>query len=486
MKAKNAKHYLNVCIGLALMLLFPLLPPVAPVTEIGMSILGIFLGMLWLWIMVDGMWPSILALLLVALSGYVEAQGYAAVTSVFSAAFGNATVLLILLYMILFGPIGEIGLAEKFAAFLLRQKFLEGRPYLLIFMIVLCSYLLGGLGDVLVSLFIMWPIVEEICRKCGTEKGSSFWNVMVASVFLGSVVGQPMLPFKGLVAGLLATISSVFPNNPVNMSIYLPFNFIMAFILFVTYTLMVRLVIRPDVSALRLLKREDIMAESSGKMTPVQILYTAMLATVILGVMLPSIVPSLTFLSRLGVIGIVTILFGVAMVLRDRDGKPLIDIPKSAKKTVNWNMIFSVVAAIYMSSALVADSTGIKTALASILEPVLGNMPTTLFVVLLVAAAIILTNAANNQVVGVILITLLGIFQNVMSGLNITGASVMIILSVCLAFLLPSGSIYCSVLHSRKDLISFKEIQKVFVPTIFLAILVYSIIGYPLAALLFR
>ena len=252
MKAKNAKHYLNVCIGLALMLLFPLLPPVAPVTEIGMSILGIFLGMLWLWIMVDGMWPSILALLLVALSGYVEAQGYAAVTSVFSAAFGNATVLLILLYMILFGPIGEIGLAEKFAAFLLRQKFLEGRPYLLIFMIVLCSYLLGGLGDVLVSLFIMWPIVEEICRKCGTEKGSSFWNVMVASVFLGSVVGQPMLPFKGLVAGLLATISGVFPNNPVNMSIYLPFNFIMAFILFVTYTLMVRLVIRPDVSALRL------------------------------------------------------------------------------------------------------------------------------------------------------------------------------------------------------------------------------------------
>ncbi len=483
--SKTSKHYLNTAIGLAIMLFFKFVPPLEGITPLGMNILGIFIGMLWLWITVDSLWSSALALLLIAFSGYLEATGYAAVTTVFSAAFGNSTVLLILFYMILFGPIGEIGLSEKFATFLLKQKFLEGKPYLLIFMITLCSYLLGGFGDVLVCLFIMWPIVEEISRKCNAGEGSKFRYTLVGSVFLGAVTGQPLLPFKGLVAGLLATYAQIFPDAPLDMGIYIPFNVIMAVILIIGYVLLVRFWIKPDVTALKSLKREDIISGSNEKMTPVQLLYSFMLIVMILSVVLPSISPAFSFLSRLGVLGIVTLLMSLAMILRDKEGKPIVEIAKLAKKNVNWNMLFSVSTAIYIANVLVADATGIKATLSHVLEPLLSGMPTAIFIVIVVAAGLLVTNLTNNMVIGIILITLLGVFASAMPALNTSAASVMVILTVCQAFLLPSGSIYSSVLHARRDLISFNEIYKVFVPTSILVLVIYSVIGYPLAVMMF-
>ena len=113
-------------------------------------------------------------------------------------------------------------------------------------------------------------------------------------------------------------------------------------------------------------------------------------------------------------------------------------------------------------------------------------MATPVFVVLLITVAVFLTNAANNQVLGVILITLLGTFRDAMPGLNVQAAAVMVILSVVLAFLLPSGSIFTSVLHARKDLVSFKEIATIFIPVGIMAVIVYCVIGYPLAMLMFR
>ena len=486
MKSKNTAYYINVSVGLAFMLFFRFLPPLTPITGVGMAIIGIFIGLIYLWITVDSIWPSALALLLVAFSGLIEAEGYAAVTSVFSTAFGNSTVLMTLMYMMLFGAVGEIGLAEKFAATLLNQKFIEGWPYLLLFMLVFCCYLLAAMSEVMICLFIMWPVVVAICEKCGAKPGEKLWYTMMCSVFMGAVVGQPVLPFQGMVASLLATIDNVLPDCHVSMGVYLPFNFIMAVILLTCYTFLIRFVIRPDFTPLKSLKREDIMAGEVEKMTPVQVLFAVMLLILILTVVLPTFFPVFSFLGDIGVIGMLAILFAVAMSPRNKDVSRMVDLQNFARKTVSWNMIFMVTAAIYMSNILTVDAVGLKAALVGLLGPTLGQMATPVFVVLLITVAVFLTNAANNQVLGVILITLLGTFRDAMPGLNVQAAAVMVILSVVLAFLLPSGSIFTSVLHARKDLVSFKEIATIFIPVGIMAVIVYCVIGYPLAMLMFR
>lgn len=42
-------YWLHLAIGLGLMLGFPLLSPIELITEVGMTVLGVFLGMVYLW-----------------------------------------------------------------------------------------------------------------------------------------------------------------------------------------------------------------------------------------------------------------------------------------------------------------------------------------------------------------------------------------------------------------------------------------------------
>lgn len=486
---KNARFYLNLVIGLSLMFFFPLINPIGPITSVGMSVLGIFLGMIWLWISVDGMWPSLLALLLIGLCGYVpDAPGHAGVKSVFASAFGNETVLIVVFFMVFLSAVGGVGLPSHIARFLLKRKFLEGKPYLLLYMMVFCSYTLAGLADVMIALFILWPIAQEICNKCNYEKGSRFYYTIMCSVFFGAAIGQPLLPFKGMTAGLMETFRQSMGQS-INLGSWLVFNVIMAVLLFFCYILMIRFFIRPDVSAIKNLTCEDIVSGSNEKMNTAQKVVAIELLCIILFVLaqnlLPATVPGIKFLKSLGVVGILIVMISIAMCLKNSEGKPVINLRTFCKKSFNFNMYFQVTAAVYLANALTDNSTGIKIALVDIMEPILGGVHPLMFVALIILLTIIATNVANNMIVGVIMLTLLSAFYSTMDGLNAVAVGALIIMSCVVAMLLPSGSVYSSMLHARSDLVSFKEIQIVFIPTIIVTAVLYFAVGYPLAQIIF-
>ena len=58
-KQKKDLYYVHSAIGLAIMAIFWFMPPIDPITPIGMKCVGIFLMMVYLWSMVDTLWPSI-------------------------------------------------------------------------------------------------------------------------------------------------------------------------------------------------------------------------------------------------------------------------------------------------------------------------------------------------------------------------------------------------------------------------------------------
>ena len=50
----------------------------------------------------------------------------------------------------------------------------------------------------------------------------------------------------------------------------------------------------------------------------------------------------------------------------------------------------------------------------------------------------------------------------------------------------PAASPYCGMLHAQKDLVDYSQILKLFVPMVFIAIIVYTVIGYQIANILFK
>ncbi len=128
--SKNTpKSYLHLGIMLAIMFIFRLPVPPEGLTAEGMAVIGIFFAVLYGWLFLDIVWPSLLGL--VALGLAINEP----MTEVIGSAFGNSTVLLILLFCMVASIINAAGIAEWMARKIISLPIVRGRPYMLILML---------------------------------------------------------------------------------------------------------------------------------------------------------------------------------------------------------------------------------------------------------------------------------------------------------------------------------------------------------------
>lgn len=487
---KTMKYWINVIIGLAFMFFFQLIPPFGSVTVVGMRVLGIFIGMVYMWATVDGIWPELVGMVLMGISGYVQdLTGYNAVKQVFTSAFGSETVIVVVLCMFLFSAIEGVGLTKYIARFFMTRKVMEGRPYVMLAVFLIGSYFISGTCGALVSLFMLWPIAIEICKKCGYEKGNKFFYSIICGVYLAATIGQPMIPFKGAILAVISALNDAF-GIQINGVSYLIYNVIMALIMFAAYLLIVRFVIRPNVEALKVIKIKDIVQEDIEKMNLSQKIVLFIMAATIVCVMapmiLPKTIPGIEFLDTIGLLGIDCLLIAVAMILKNKENKPLINLKEYAKKAFSWEIYLQVAAALYVASAITSDVTGIKTFVVESITSLLMGKSVIIFISLIVICAVLITQVANNMAMGIIFASLLSGFTTEYPLINMVALAVVAAMAVFIALLTPAASPYCSMLHARKDLVSTNDIMKVFIPTTIAGIVLYICLGYPIASLIFR
>lgn len=199
---------------------------------------------------------------------------------------------------------------------------------------------------------------------------------------------------------------------------------------------------------------------------------------------LPKTIPVIAFLNNINVIGVSAFCIIIMMVIPYK-GKPMLDFKAVARKSFSWDIFFLVAAALYVCNAMTAESTGIKPFLIQTLQPLLGGKPELVFVFLLLAFALITTNFANNAGMAVVLIPVVLAFADQYPGVD----SVVICMSICMmvfvALLTPAASPYCGMLHARKDLVEYKEIMQLFLPMVVAALVLYTLVGYQIAKILF-
>lgn len=481
-------YWLHLAIGMFFMFVFPRLTPFEPVTEVGMAVMGVFIGMVYLWSTMDSIWPSMLGLLLVGISGYVpELQGYAAVKNLFLNAFGTETVLVCMFGLILFAGVEYVGCTKYMARFFMSLKILEGRPYVFLFIFFLCSYVIAGLTNPLASMLILWPIALEILENFGYKKGDKIFYTIICGVYLASTLGQPMLPFKGAQYMIVSTFEKI-SGLTVNFASFILFNWIMSIILLVCFLAIIRFLIRPDVEAFKKIKVADLTKEQLPKMNAQQIAFFMMIIVYIAAMLLPNLLPKsipfIALLSQIGLLGINVLCIVVLMIIPYK-GKPMMDFRGIARKSFSWDVFFLVAAAVYVCNAMTAESTGIKPFLVQLLQPLLGGKPELVFVFFLLAFAIITTNFANNAGMAVVLMPVVMAFADQYPSIELTVICMSICMMVFVALLTPAASPYCGILHARKDLVEYKEIMQLFLPMVVVALLVYTLVGYQIAKVLF-
>lgn len=487
-KKSKVFHWIAVIIGLAFMLGFPQLDPIKPITPVGMTILGVFIGMVFLWSACDSIWPSILGLLIIGLSGFIPNQeGYNAVKTVFLNAFGNETVVVIILGMVFFAGLEYVGCTKYMARFFMSSKFMEGRPYAFLFMLFFASYFIGGFAQPMASMLLLWPIAIEICDKFGYHKNDKLFYIMIAGIYFASTLGQPMFPFKGASYIVVSAFEKATKLH-VNYGAYIAYNVVMSLLLLVCFLIFIRIFVRPDVEAMKAISVEELTKEKLPPMNIQQKVYLLAAVLYIVALILPNFLPKtigwVAFINNIGIIGVTTICIVIMMIL-PYEGKLMFDFKGIAKKSFSWDIFFLVAAALYACNAMTAESTGIKPFLLGVLQPILGGKSDFVFIAIMLAFAIITTNFANNAGMALVILPIILAFSSQYPNVDDTALFMTIAMMVFLALLTPAASPYCGMLHAQKDLVSFKQIISLFFPMFVIGYAVYVLIGYRIATLLF-
>ncbi|WP_283171236.1 hypothetical protein [Curtanaerobium respiraculi] len=136
--SKSIAYWVNSAICLTIMFGFGQLPAIAPLTPLGMNVLGIFFGLLYGWITVGIVWPSIFGLMALMLVGGMRPK------ALFNASFGDPIVVMMFFIFIFCATISYYGLSRFISLRCITIKAVSGKPWAFTFVFLLSIFLLGG------------------------------------------------------------------------------------------------------------------------------------------------------------------------------------------------------------------------------------------------------------------------------------------------------------------------------------------------------
>ena len=108
-KTKDFSYWIHMAITIVIMVGFGYLPAPEPVTPFGMQVLGIFIGMVYGWSMVDQIWPSLFGIIMLAVVDYDT------IGNLLIAGWGSGTVWTIVMVLVFAQAVSDAGVTEYLA-----------------------------------------------------------------------------------------------------------------------------------------------------------------------------------------------------------------------------------------------------------------------------------------------------------------------------------------------------------------------------------
>lgn len=484
-KKRERMFLIHSLIGVGIMLFFRFLPLHLPeVTPVGMQVLGIFIGTLYLWTFVDPLWGSLMSIAMVGFSDYMP------MPALIKEALGAPVLGQVFFLLIMAGGLVYYKVTLYIGRFFLTRKFTNGKPWLLTFVLCIGCYFLGGFISPFTSIFLFWPVLYDVFDEVGYKKGDSFPRVILTLVVVSSLIGFPMAPFAQNGLALLtnfANITADLPGGPivVNNAAYMGVAISLGMIMIIANILFSKFVLKPDVSKLQDYDVESLNKNPLPPMDTRQKLIGGGFVVLILAMLLPSLFPSLPGMAFLSANSIGLGIFAVALLAAIRlNGESVLEIPKVMATNFNWGAYFIIVAAILLGSVLTSENTGVSAFLRVILSPIFNGMSPMVFTILLMVMAVLLTNLCNSLVIGMILQPVI-VAYCVQSGSNPAPIVTLLIIFVLLsAAVTPAASPFAAILHSNKEWVPTKYVYQYTIPYVILELIIVIVIGVPLANLL--
>ena len=456
-KSKNIAYFVNSAIAIAIMVLFRFLPTFGQMTPLGMTILGIFLGLIYAWATVDIIWPAIVGLTFLGFSGYVESGG---VATIVSAIAGNAVVQMLLWLFAFAGVIEATGLGGQLAKRIVASKLGKGHPWALSVLIFLAAGVVAALGNGVAAIALGWAFIYSISEQAGFTVKDKWPRFMVVGVIVAVLAGVGCMPFQ---AGIVGSYGYLYTASEGAYTSFNSFGFMICGLIYIAiltvlYFVFMKFIIRPDMSGLMEVDTSSIEIEPFT--TAQKIAAGAFIALVVV-VVLPSVLPDgnslKVMLNTIGVAGLTLLIMAVMAFLRDKEGKPIISVPELITKGVPWPAIFLTGTAVYTGGALASQGTGFTATLLGFFTPLLGGMNGIVFTIFAVIITLVITQVLANTVACAMLVPVLYPLMVATGADPMLTCTLMIIIVNC-GIMLPSACPTAAICWGNSEWVKAKDI----------------------------
>jgi len=475
-------HIIHSVIGIGIMLLFRYLPISLPeVTPVGMEVIGIFIGTLYMWTVSDILWGSLISAFFIAISNY------APMNQVLNEYFGSPVFVQLFFLMIVIQCLVEKKITAYIGRFFLTRKMNSGRPWVFTTVLLSGVLLMSAFIIAFAPIFLMWPVLYGIFEDVGFTKKDKYPKILLILVVVTAIIGFPIPPFMNNGLALLSSYRNI-AGDPtlINDAAYFAFGLIIGFIMLFVLVLFTKFIIRPDVTKLKAFDVKSLKKSPLPPMDLSQKITAVTFVILIAGMLIPSIIPNVPGMAFLKAnstglaLGATAILVGIRI-----HDKPVLNM-KSIMSGLNWNTLLLCATAILIGGVLTSDATGVKAFLNYILVPLFQNMNVIAFTIFILLVAVVLTNICNSLVIGMILLPVIYTYCTA-AGVNaapiVTCVIIFVLGSACTT---PAASPFAAIMHGNKEWLTQKEIYKYTLCYVVLETIIMLAIGIPLANMIVK
>ena len=441
-KVRTKAYYVHAVIGILIMLLFGFIPAPGPITPMGMRVVGVFLGMIYLFSFCEICWPALLGIILLPIFGYCS------MTEAVSASMGHNVVFLSICAFIITGALNYYGVTEYIARWILSRKILQNRPRFFMAAFYCTITFIGIFTASLAIVILFWAILGSICDLIGAEKGDKFRTTSFVGVMLAFICGGGVAPIKSWQLALADLWGEMV--SPLVLGKYLIISLPVAFITVIVWVFIQDKIFKADFQRLRSFSVSSLTSiePMSFRQKSILIINGATFFLVLFSALLPLGTPIQKFMNTtVGASGLFALGTIVMSFFCCKNREELISFTKIAADSVQWPVILLMASTMFISSAVTDESTGIMEALNTLLTPLFAGKGAWFMIFFTLVLIIVLSNFASNIGMATLLIPIVAPF------VRATGASEVVVActllySVNIAIFLPGCSGPASLYHS--------------------------------------
>lgn len=437
------KQYIHLAIMLVLTILIGFLPPFGAITATGMRTIGIFVGVLYGWMTIDLIWPSLFGYAALAVLGITDT------TSALSSGFGNSQLVQVLVVMVMAGALDSIGVTKMLANWMVTRKLFRKNPWALICGLIFSSYLLGIFGAAIAGIMLLWGIVSQIAEEGKFDQKDPLVTFMIMMITAANFSGMFSLPFHAtammFVGYFIDTTGTNFATAP-----FIAVAAVTSCLVLAVMILLARFVLRIDASKFIMPEETIRRIEQEKADKPAKIGFIVLLVYMA-ALILPSTftsMPGAKLLSALS-IGGCSIIALIVLAAISYKGKPMFSLTKTWSSYVEWPLILLLSVTFPIAEAIRAEDAGIMPTVAGIVIPIASKMGLFAFMVMIVIVLGVLTQFTHNLVLAALFIPFLIPLCQQLGG-NPYAFFMLIFFTLNASYMTPAASFQSAMVHAHK------------------------------------